>query len=100
MLPLLPILLLILSGLAAMGQTTVSGRVKDGKGHPLQGASISIKDTYDGAITDSMGLYHFRTTEKGEQTFLVTSIGFKLYEQKLNITGAAITLDVVLKQEP
>jgi vitamin B12 transporter len=100
MLPLLPILLLLLSGIVAMGQTTVSGRVKDAKGHPIQGASITIKDTYDGATTDSMGLYRFRTTEKGEQTLLVTSIGFKLYEQKLTITGAAVELHVVLKQEP
>lgn len=100
MLPLLPLLLLILSGLAAMSQTTVSGKVKDTKGRPVPGASITIKDSYDGAVTDSTGVYRFRTTEKGDHTVLVTSIGFRLYEQKLTIAGSAINLDVVLKQEP
>ena len=75
MLPLLPLLVLLLSFLAGSAQTIVSGKVKDGKGHPVQGASITIKDTYDGATTDSLGAFQFKTTEKGEQTMLVTSIG-------------------------
>lgn len=100
MLPFLPLLVLLLSFLAGSAQTVVSGKVKDGKGHPVQGASITIKDTYDGATTDSLGAYQFKTTEKGEQTMLVTSIGYKLYEQKVTITGAALRFDVLLKQEP
>jgi vitamin B12 transporter len=100
MLPFLPLLVLLLSFLAGSSQTVISGKVKDGKGHPVQGASITIKDTYDGATTDSLGAFQFKTTEKGEQTMLVTSIGFKLYEQKISITGATLKFDVVLKQEP
>src|ERR1044072_6245558 len=100
MLPILPLLILLLSFLAGSGQTVVSGKIKDGKGRPIQGASITIKDTYDGATTDSLGAFQFKTTEKGGQTMLVTSIGFKLYEQKVTITGATLKFDVVLKQEP
>ena len=100
MLPLLPLLILLLSFLAGSAQTVISGKVKDGKGHPVSGASITLKDTYDGATTDSLGAFHFRTTEKGEQTLLATSIGFKLTEQKINLTGAAQHIDIVLKQEP
>jgi vitamin B12 transporter len=100
MLPILPLLVLLLSFLAGSAQTAISGKVKDGKGHPVQGASITIKDTYDGATTDSSGAFQFKTTEKGEQTLLVTSIGFKLYEQKITIAGAALRFDVMLKQEP
>jgi hypothetical protein len=100
MLPLLPLLILLLSFLASSAQTVVSGKVKDGKGHPIQGASISLKDTYDGATTDTLGDYHFKTTEKGEQVLLATSIGFKLQEQKITISGATTHIDIVLKQEP
>lgn len=100
MLALLPLLVLLLSFLAGSAQTVVSGKVKDHKGRPVQGASITIKDTYDGATTDSLGAYHFKTTEKGAQTLLATSIGFKLQEQKIIISGAAMQLDIVLKQEP
>ena len=56
MLPFLPLLILLLSFLAGSAQTVVSGKVKDGKGRPVQGASITIKDTYDGATTDSLGI--------------------------------------------
>ncbi|MFL5746007.1 MAG: TonB-dependent receptor [Niastella sp.] len=100
MLPLLPLLILLLSFLAGSAQTVVSGKVKDGKGRPVQGASISLKDTYDGATTDTLGDYHFKTTEKGEQVLLATSIGFKLQEQKITISGATLHIDIVLKQEP
>jgi hypothetical protein len=100
MLPLLPLLILLLSFLAGSAQTVISGKVKDGKGHPVQGASLSLKDTYDGATTDSLGTYHFKTTEKGEQVLLATSIGYKLLEQKITVSGATLHLDVVLKQEP
>jgi len=100
MLPLLPLLILLLSFLAGSAQTVVSGKVKDGKGRPIQGASISLKDTYDGATTDTLGDYHFKTSEKGEQVLLATSIGFKLQEQKITISGATMHMDIVLKQEP
>jgi Outer membrane cobalamin receptor protein len=100
MLPLLPILLLILSGLAAMGQTTVKGIVKDNRGRPVYGASISLVDTYDGATSDSSGAFMFQSSEKGGQTVRVSSIGFKIFEQKLTLSGTPVILDVVLKQEP
>jgi vitamin B12 transporter len=100
MIPLLPLLILLVTCLCASGQTTISGKIKDNKGRPLHGASISLKDTYDGTTSDSLGNYHFRTTEKGEQVILVTSIGYKLYEQKVSLTAAALTLDIALKEEP
>jgi vitamin B12 transporter len=100
MLPLLPLLILLLSFLAGSSQTIISGKVKDAKGRPVPGASISLKDTYDGATTDSLGLYHFKTSEKGDQTMLATSIGFKLVEQKITVTGSQVNIDVLLKQEP
>jgi hypothetical protein len=97
---LLPIAILLLTCLAASAQTTLSGKIKDNKGRPIGGASITIKDTYDGGTSDSLGNYRFQTTEKGEQTLVVTSIGYKVFEQKLTLTGGAQNLDVVLREEP
>ncbi|MDF2193114.1 TonB-dependent receptor [Paraflavitalea sp. CAU 1676] len=100
MLKLIPLILLALTWLVGSAQTTISGKVKDAKGRQVSGASIAIKDSYDGGTTDSTGQYRFKTTEKGEQTLLVTSIGFKLFEQKVSLTGGSITLDFQLKEEP
>ncbi|AXY76198.1 TonB-dependent receptor [Paraflavitalea soli] len=100
MFKLIPLILLLLTWIAGSAQTTVSGKVKDGKGRLINGASIAIKDSYDGGTSDSTGQYRFKTTEKGEQTLLVTSIGYKLYEQKVTLSGTSITVDVLLKEEP
>lgn len=94
------IIVFTLSTIMGFAQTTVSGKIKDTKGKPMSGASISIKDSYDGATTDSMGNYRFKTSEKGEQTLLVSSIGFKLQERKLNLDGNSVVADFVLKEEP
>lgn len=83
----------------AQTQTSISGTVKDGKGHPVRGASISIKDSYDGAVSDSMGAFRFKTTEKGNMTLTVTNIGYNPYEQTVNLTGSPIILHVNIKEQ-
>lgn len=100
MLKLSAIIVFTLSTIMGFAQTTVSGKIKDTKGKPMSGASISIKDSYDGATTDSLGNYRFKTSEKGEQTLLVSSIGFKLQERKLSLDGNSVVADFILKEEP
>ncbi|MES1225796.1 MAG: TonB-dependent receptor, partial [Bacteroidota bacterium] len=80
-------------------QTTITGKVKDTKGHPIPGASISLKDTYDGATSDSSGNYRFQTSEKGEQTIIVTNIGYNSFEQKIMIAKDAIIVNAFLKEQ-
>ena len=97
----LPLLLsLILFSHIAMTQTLISGKIKDAKGKGVAGASISLKDSYDGGTSDSTGRYRFKTTETGEYLITVTSIGYKPVEQKITISGDAISLDIILKEEP
>lgn len=87
------------ASLSAGAQSTISGVVKDNKARPLSGASIAIKDSYDGATTDSSGVFHFVTTEKGTQTVIVTAVGFKGYEQQVELNGTEVRLTVQLKEE-
>ncbi|MGB3004924.1 MAG: carboxypeptidase-like regulatory domain-containing protein, partial [Chitinophagaceae bacterium] len=80
-------------------QTTIKGVVKDNKNNPVQGASIAIKDSYDGATSDTSGKYSFRTSEKGQQLLVISSIGYKSFEQSIKLEGGSITIDALLKQE-
>ncbi|MES1197936.1 MAG: TonB-dependent receptor [Chitinophagaceae bacterium] len=80
-------------------QVVIQGRVKDNKGKPLAGASISLKDTYDGTVADSLGNYKFSTTEKGEQIFIVSNIGYRPYEKKITIGTEPFVIDIALKEE-
>lgn len=83
----------------AFSQVIISGKVKDNRGRPVLAASISLKDSYDGAVADSTGNYRFTTSEKGNFTITVTCAGYKSVEQTITIGNAAITLDFVLKEE-
>lgn len=95
-------LLLVFTALFSVlvnAQTVVKGVVKDNKGRVMPGISITLKDTYDGATTDSSGKYSFKTTEKGEQLIVASSIGYKSFEQKIVLDGTTQTIDITLKEE-
>jgi len=81
------------------GQTVISGKIKDTKGHPIAGASIALKNTYDGATSDSTGTYRFNTNEKGVQALLITSVGYKLAEQPIDLRENNLHIDITLKEE-
>src|SRR5450432_76509 len=80
-------------------QTLISGTVKDTKGHPVRGASISLKDSYDGAVSDSLGRFSFKSTEKGPFTLSATNIGYSSFEQQINLAGTAIILNISIKEQ-
>jgi vitamin B12 transporter len=90
--------LFFLVSLAVFSQT-ISGSVRDGKGLPVPGVNISIKDSYDGGMTDSLGRYSFSTTEKGQKLLQFTAIGYKPVEQNITIGSGNVKADAVLKEE-
>lgn len=100
MFKLIPIVVLLLTAFLTNAQTVVTGKIKDNKGKPIAGASITVKDSYDGGTSDSTGAYRFRSSEKGLQTLLFTNIGYKMQEQKVELNGGTVTVNVVLKEEP
>ena len=93
--------LLMILGLPGFikAQVTVSGKVADKK-NPLPGVSITLKDTYDGATTDSTGKFSFKTDEVGDFTLIFSSIGYNVYEQTIKLEkGKNLALDIILKEE-
>lgn len=92
------LLLLIFTGLTASAQVKISGRVLDNKNKPVPGASISVKDSYDGATSDSLGNFSFVTTEKGAKTLEATIVGYRTMEQTVTIGSEPITLNFFLKE--
>ena len=105
-----------------MAQTRVTGSVSDEKGEPIIGASIQIKGTGQGAITDMDGNFSL-TVPAGANTLVVSYVGMKTQEvtvksnlkivlqvdtellqevvvvgygtqKKVNLTGAVSSVDV------
>jgi len=91
--------LLIFIAFSAEAQVNITGKLVDNKNRPVAGASVNIKNSYDGTTSDSLGNYSFSTTEKGEQIIEVTIIGYKTIEEKINISGKPLILNLALKEE-
>ena len=91
-------ILILLSYTILRAQATFSGSVRDNKNNPITGASVTLKDTYDGGITDSLGNFRFVTTEKGMQTLVVTAMGYNRIEQPVNLAETLQPFSFSLKE--
>ncbi len=60
------------------------GLVTDGEGRPLPGASIVIKESAVGVVTDIEGKFDM-TLPSGEETLIITFIGMQ--KQEIKVTG-------------
>jgi len=56
-------------------QKAISGRVTDAKGIPMPGASVVIKQTNTGTVTDAEG--KFKLSAPASSTIIITASGFK-----------------------
>ncbi|MES2004606.1 MAG: TonB-dependent receptor [Bacteroidota bacterium] len=95
------LLVLFLSAGWVNAQTKITGTVKDHRGRIVAGASIAVKGSYDGGVSDSTGHFSFKTSEKGEQVIIVTNMGYKSAEQPVTITPGKEIADLVfsIKEE-
>ena len=93
------LLLIMLTAGWVNAQVKINGTVKDNHGHIIAGASIQVKGSYDGGVSDSTSHFSFKTFEKGEQILIVTNIGYKSIEQKITIGTEPIEIAFSLKEE-
>lgn len=92
-------LAMILFTCVLRAQVSVEGQVRDLRMRPIAGASVGIRDSYDGATTDSTGRFQFTTSEKGNRVLQVSVIGYRKFEQQLEIRDQQISLEITLKEE-
>jgi hypothetical protein len=95
---LLFILSFLLVTVTSFAQVKISGRLTDNKNKPLQGASISIKNSYDGTTTDSLGNFVMTTSEKGSQVLEATLLGYGTYDKNIILEGRDIVLNISVKE--
>ena len=79
-------------------QVTLSGKLTDFKSNPLQGASVSIKNSYDGTTTDSLGNFSFTSNEKGNQTLEVTLSGYSSYSKNISLDEKGQVINITIKE--
>ena len=91
-------ILVVLLSFNGFGQLLIKGKMIDTKGNLLRGASISLKDSYDGTTTDSLGNFTFSTTEKGSFVLEATLTGYSTYIKNIVIESTNIDLIITVKE--
>lgn len=80
----------------------VTGRVVS-NGKPIEGASVVLKPTQMGTVTNSNGVFMFTTVPPGNYTLQVTSVGYGDFERKISVKNAPVNLtcnlDILIKVE-
>ncbi|NBC07121.1 MAG: SusC/RagA family TonB-linked outer membrane protein [Bacteroidetes bacterium] len=79
---------------AMVAQSTVTGTVSDQNGDPLLGASLLVKGTSTGTITDVDGAYSINVPE-GSNVLVVSYTGFETKEVELN---GQTKLDITMQE--
>ncbi len=93
------ILLIALITTTAVSAQRIKGTVRDNRGRILAGASIQVKGSYDGGVSDSTGHFSFKTFEKGEQVVIATNVGYKPAQFTITIGIDTLDLNFSLKEE-
>ncbi|MBO2008143.1 TonB-dependent receptor [Hymenobacter negativus] len=103
---LLPLLFLLSAPATALAQAapaesspirsatqSLSGVVRDAGGQPLPGVNVFLKTTFDGASTDSLGRFSFRTDHAaGPAVLVATFIGYEPLEVLVTLGKGPISL--------
>lgn len=89
------IISLIFISSLAFSQTKVGGNVVDDLGEPIAFASVFLKDSKDGVITDENGNFYFES-EGNYSTLVVSFVGYDKKEIQLN-PGVNTGLKIILK---
>lgn len=71
---------------SAKGQSILSGKITDKNNLPISGASISIKDSYDGSTSSADGNFNFTTTLTGNHMLVIQCIGYKSMEENIDLS--------------
>ena len=94
-------LLLVCLGFSALSiaQYHVLGTIKNEKKEPVEGASIVIKDSYDGTTTSKDGYFSFQVADTGHKILVISSMGYKTLEKEITIKTSSTVFNIFLKEE-
>ncbi len=77
--------LLSLFTVSAWAQGTIRGTITDQEGTPVVGASILIKGTTSGVLSDGTGTFSLTRVPVGEQTLVISYYGYETQEQQISV---------------
>lgn len=94
------LLVIVVSALSAVAQTTITGRIVDARtGEPLAGATLVPKSSKEvGTVTNNDGQFLLKTRVELPLTIIAQFIGYR--PQEIDIYDAAEPVDIQLTEVP
>src|SRR5689334_22608153 len=80
-------------------QSIVSGSVTSTDNTPSAGATIKLKGTGKGTVTDSTGNFAITAPVKGKYLLQVSSVGYKTSNTELLLNDSSININIILTRE-
>lgn len=96
---LLLLTLILTAAFPVLSQTVISGTIANQKGVPIKQANIILKDTYDGASSDSSGRFSFSSEEKGSFIIIYSAVNYQDDSIKVHLDGKPVNLRILMKKE-
>ena len=92
-------LLIVFLQTSIFSQTTITGHVKDKKNMPIAFANVYLKNSFEGMISDENGNFTFETKLIGNQSIIVSIIGYQSSEKKIVLKqGNLFEITIQLKE--
>lgn len=97
-LPLFMFMLSIVSIYAQQG--SIQGKVMTTANNPIRDANIAAKKTNEGTMTDANGLYRLENLASGKHTLVISSIGYKNHEIRIDVkANETITIPTIILEK-
>ncbi|MGD9492269.1 MAG: DUF5686 and carboxypeptidase regulatory-like domain-containing protein [Bacteroidales bacterium] len=74
----------------------VSGVVKDGSGLPLPGATVMLKNTYTGVVSDENGHWQLKV-QPGKNVLIISMLGYVTVEKELVVPRSGTSFEAILQ---
>lgn len=93
-------LFLILAASAGLMAQTVrlKGTITDKKGNALVGATVYLPDLKKGTVSETDGSYQLTDLPQGDQTVIVSFIGFEADKRMVSLNQSEVSLNVELSE--
>lgn len=90
---------LILSPLSLIlsAQQAIEGRVEDAGGQPLPYVNLFLKETLEGASSDSTGYFHIKSEITGTTTLCARLLGYEPWEQTVSMGDGEAAVRIVIR---
>ena len=87
----------LIGGPSTSGPTSVTGKVRTEAGAPLSGASVSLRGTKRGDITDKDGNFDLEHVPLGKYTLEISYVGYDPYIEAIDVAGSSPSIVAILR---